>query len=56
MNLGLNSALPLKDSDTALDTQITHTRGGRQSLAPVDVNTRERKQREQETVSHSECE
>ena len=55
-NLGLNSALPLKDSDTALDTQITHTRGGRQSLAPVDVNTRERKQREQETVSHSECE
>ena len=39
---------------TRPETQITHTRGGRQSL--VDVNTRERKQREQETVSHSECE
>ena len=29
----------------------------RQSLFPVDIiNTRERKQREQETVSHPECE
>ena len=44
----LNSALPLKDSET------THTRGGRQSLAPVDINTQERKQLEQETVSHPE--
>ena len=26
------------------------------SPAPVDINTRERKQREQETVSHPECE
>ena len=33
---------------TRPETQITHTRGGRQSLAPVDINT---KQREQETVS-----
>ena len=41
---------------TRPETQITHTRGGRQSLAPVDVNTRERKQREHETVSHSEWE
>ena len=35
---------------------ITHTWGGRQSLAPIDINTRERKQREQETVSHPKCE
>ena len=25
------------------ETQITHTQGGRQSLAPVDINTQERK-------------
>ena len=35
---------------------LTDTRGGRQFLAPVDINTRERKQREQETVSHPEFE
>ena len=35
---------------------LTDTQGGRQFLAPVDINTRERKQREQETVSHPECE
>ena len=29
---------------TRPETQITHTRGGRQSLVPVDINTRERKQ------------
>ena len=34
-------------------TQITHTRGGRQSLAPVETIG---KQQEQETVSHPECE
>ena len=33
-----------------------HTQGGGQSLAPVYINTQERKQREQETVSHLECE
>jgi len=27
------------------ETQITRTRGGRQSLAPVDINTQERKER-----------
>ena len=37
-NLGLNSALPLKDSDTAWDSNYSH------SLSPVDINTRERKQ------------
>ena len=41
---------------TRPETQITHTGVGRQSLAPVDINTRERKQREQETVSNPECE
>ena len=52
----MSSALPkrLKDSlATRPEIQITHTRGGRQSLAPVDINTRERKQREQETVSQN---
>ena len=39
---------------TRPETQITHTRGGRQSLAAVDINTQERKQLEQETVSHPE--
>ena len=38
------------------ETQITHTRGRRQSLPPVDINTRERKHWEKETVSHPECE
>ena len=38
---------------TRPETQITHTQDGRQSLAPVDTI---RKQREQETVSHPECE
>ena len=37
-NLGLSSALPLKDSDTAWDSNYSH------SLSPVDINTRERKQ------------
>ena len=41
---------------TRPETQITHSRGGRQSLAPIDINTRERKPREQETVSHAKCE
>ena len=38
----MSSALPkrLKDSlATWSEIQITHTRGGRQSLAPVDINT-----------------
>ena len=38
----MSSALPkpLKDSlATRPEIQITHTRGGRQSLAPVDINT-----------------
>ena len=29
---------------TRPETQITHTRGGKQSLAPIDINTREKKQ------------
>ena len=38
----MSSALPkrLKDSlATRPEIQITHSRGGRQSLAPVDINT-----------------
>ena len=44
MRLGMSSALPkrLKDSfATQPEIQITHTRDGRQSLAPVDINTQE---------------
>ena len=45
-----------KSDPTRPETQITYPRDGRQSLAPVDINTRERKERGRETVSHPECE
>ena len=42
-----------KSDPTRPETQITYPRDGRQSLAPVDINTRERKQRGRETPSVS---